>query len=220
MNTKNTKATETAKTREILSHEVLALTVVPSMSKGEDEDLKRHETVIQTNFKAFFDVARAFAEIKYNHLYRNEFQTFEEYCHKRWDIVRSHAYRLLKAVEIQDLLSPIGDIPLPENECQVRALAYLPKTQVRKAWLEAVAIAGKDKVSGKIVHAVVKKFLHKKKAKTAERLAWQLGVLPLLRKAGAATRAGDRGEAVRLFNRINLLLQVGTYKFPDDIENP
>ena len=92
----------------------------------EKSDLERMEGRIEAKLAAFFEVAYALLEIKERKLYRVEFKTFEDYCRARWEINRAHAYRLIGAAEICKTLFPIGDIPLPVNECQVRPLGGLP----------------------------------------------------------------------------------------------
>ncbi len=61
------------------------------------------------------------------------FETFEGYTKARWDLGKSHAYRLIQAYQVVNNLSPIGDI-LPENEYQVRPLIKLDPFEQRRAW--------------------------------------------------------------------------------------
>ena len=64
--------------------------------------------------------------------------TFEAYVKDRWDMVRSHAYRLIDASKVLDNLSPIGDGILPQNESQARALVHLKPIDQRNIWREFI----------------------------------------------------------------------------------
>jgi hypothetical protein len=58
-------------------------------------------------------------------LYALEYDTFEDYCQKRWGMSRQHAYRQIDATIVSHNLSPIGDNILKPNESQARLLARL-----------------------------------------------------------------------------------------------
>lgn len=82
----------------------------------------------------FITVGRALMEIRDKRLYKEAlYDTFELYVRGRWDIGRSHAYRMMAFYEIIRNLSPIGDI-LPENESQVRPLAGFAPFEQREIW--------------------------------------------------------------------------------------
>jgi hypothetical protein len=66
-------------------------------------------------------------------LLKLSFTTFERYVNVRWDISKSHAYRLIEAFSVMDNLSPIGDV-LPKNEAQARPLTRLDPHNQRKLW--------------------------------------------------------------------------------------
>src|SRR5438874_2503407 len=106
--------------------ERIPITMQSSQDRGEaltqtdGDDLRRFEEVITTRLQAFFELGAALMEIKAKRLYRAEFGTFEEYCRLKWNMSRIHAHRLLKATEVRNILLPIGNIQLPQNECQVR----------------------------------------------------------------------------------------------------
>lgn len=123
------------------------LTVVESAKFGN------LELVIETGIKSFLDVGRALLEIRDQRLYRKDYQTFEAYCQKRWDMSRAHANRLADAADtIDTCLSPIGD--KPANESQVRPLAQLPREERASAWNEALAVSD-GKPTAAIVEQVV-----------------------------------------------------------------
>jgi hypothetical protein len=167
---------------------------------------------IEAKLAAFFEVAYALLEIRDRKLYRAEFKTFEDYCRIRWEFNRAHAYRLIGAAEVCRTLSPIGDIPLPENECQVRPLGGLPAKIVEKAWRSAYEKAGKDgKITGALVQKAVTEVTRKRHSKEEQAFKsnWQLHVEPLLRDAMRLTKGGDQDAVAEIIDKISLLLLVG-----------
>jgi hypothetical protein len=72
------------------------------------------------------------------------FETFEEYCKKRWDFASNYARRLIaSAATVENIKSvPIGTFPA--TEAQARSLAKIkdPGAQ-REAWQKAVSTARK-----------------------------------------------------------------------------
>jgi hypothetical protein len=83
------------------------------------------EMVIESERGSFYKVGKALREIRDERLYRELFfDSFERYVKKRWDMGKSHAYRLIEASRVIDNLSPIGDV-LPENEAQLRPFGKL-----------------------------------------------------------------------------------------------
>ncbi len=92
------------------------------------------ETIIDTERRCFYKFGKALKEIRDDRLYRELlFDTYEAYLKKRWDMSRSHAYRLIEASRVIKNLSPIGDI-LPENEAQLRPLVQLNPFDQRRIW--------------------------------------------------------------------------------------
>ena len=106
------------------------------MKKSSLPDL---ETIIESNRTQFYQIGKALKQIRDEQLYRQLlFDTFESYVKDRWDMARSHAYRLIEASKVIDNLSPIGDGILPKNESQARALAQLKTTDQRNIWREFI----------------------------------------------------------------------------------
>jgi hypothetical protein len=99
------------------------------------------EHVIEHGLGTFVEVGRALLEIQQRRLYRAAgYGTFADYVEKRWDLSSTHAYRQIEASKVVDILSPIGDMPLPANEAQARELAPLvdDPEAVRAVWIETV----------------------------------------------------------------------------------
>lgn len=98
------------------------------------ERLLELETLIGRNQECFYRIGQALKEIRDNRLYKQAlFESFEAYTRDRWDMGKSHAYRMIKSYEVIYNLSPIGD-KLPANESQVRPLAQLDSIEQRRIW--------------------------------------------------------------------------------------
>lgn len=98
------------------------------------------ENIIESNRSQFYRTGKALKQIRDEQLYRQLlFDTFEAYVRERWDMARSHAYRLIEASKVIDNLSPIGDGVLPQNESQARVLAQLKPIDQRNLWREFIA---------------------------------------------------------------------------------
>jgi hypothetical protein len=97
------------------------------------------ENIIETNRCQFYQIGKALRRIRDQQLYRQLlFNSFEAYVKERWDMAKSHAYRLIEASKVIDNLSPIGDGILPQNESQARALAQLKSLDQRHIWREFI----------------------------------------------------------------------------------
>lgn len=124
-------------------------------------DLHQHEQVIEQGLTSFVEVGMALLAIKANKKYRYAgYDTFEDYCDRRWNIGRAHGNRLvLAASTAQSILSPKGDIPAPTRETQVRPLTLLRNDDdKREAWVEAVKEAdGGQPTAAQVGRAVAKR---------------------------------------------------------------
>ena len=111
-------------------------TDLASLADDEKAFLSRQEAVIERGRKAFVEVGAALAEIRDRRLYRETHETFETYVKERWDFGRAYAYRLIGASETMEVLSPIGDIPLPATESQIRPLLQFPPEDRAAVWAD------------------------------------------------------------------------------------
>jgi hypothetical protein len=99
-----------------------------------DQRLAQLEAVIKKYRQDFYSVGKALKEIRDGrHYHKLSFKSFESYVRIRWDMGRSHAYRLIEAFCVIDNLSPIGEL-LPKNEAQARALTKLDAFSQRRLW--------------------------------------------------------------------------------------
>jgi hypothetical protein len=117
--------------------------------------LKRLEETIEQGLTTFVEVGSAIREIRDEKLYRDEYDTFEDYCRERWGWSKTHAYRHIEAANTLEVMSPIGDTP--KNEAQTRELAPLAKEDpeaAKELWDELVAEYGEKLTAKKIKQAV------------------------------------------------------------------
>ena len=73
----------------------------------EQRALQRAEVTIARGLKSFLAVGMALKEIRDKRLYRQRFDTFEEYCFRRWEISRPRAYQLCAGSEVVADLSTV-----------------------------------------------------------------------------------------------------------------
>lgn len=116
------------------------------MLTAEDECfLREREEIITHALHSFLEVGRALSQIrdyKSGLLYKRDYGTFENYCRKRWAFGRQRGYELMDAVKTHDGLSAQADkegyeLPLPNNEKQLRHLKRMTPDQGLKAWKNA-----------------------------------------------------------------------------------
>jgi hypothetical protein len=180
------------------------------LSSAEKEELSQCEAVIQTRLKAFFEVGHALIEINRNRLYRTEYHSFEEYCRNRWDMSRVHAFRLLRAAEVHKALSPIGNIPLPENEAQIRPLTGLTPKKAQAAWEKVIKMAQGERVTAKLVRLTVSGI----EKHCGENLGlqteshWQHELNLLVHRIKVAAEKGDLEQASAVIEKIRLLIDI------------
>jgi len=104
--------------------------------------LRDCELLIERGFQMFFQAGIALTLVRDQRLYREQFKTFEAYCRAKWDIDRTYAHRLVAASAVVQRLLPIGNVPKPLREAQVRPLVGLDPQEAETVWLKAVAKAG------------------------------------------------------------------------------
>lgn len=129
-------------------------TETEALSDDERNRLERNEQKIQDALLTFVEMGEALEDIRKNRLYREEFESFEDYCRKRWNFSRQRAYQLIEGAKIAELLSTEVTI-WPTNEAQVRPLAGLSNEEATEAWKMAKTLAGKKEISGRIVKEAV-----------------------------------------------------------------
>ena len=134
------------------------------LSCRDREDLAEYVAVIDRGVNTFAEVGLALASIRDRKLYRQEADTFEEFCLLHWAMTARHGRRMIDAYEVVANLQsgPIG--PVPANEAQCRPLAALDPADQRAAWQEANA---DGRATAKKVAQIAEKYLKPQPTKDA-----------------------------------------------------
>lgn len=77
--------------------------------------------------------------------------SFEEYCERRWEFSRAHAYRLIGGSEVAANLSPAGGAPATERQAREVGLASDDPGEQQEVWNTAKQIAGNDQPSAPVI---------------------------------------------------------------------
>ena len=116
-----------------------------SLTTREQRELGRAERTIARGLNSFLEVGLALKAIRDQRLYCQQYDTFEEYCIRRWDFSRIRAYQICAASEVVADLSTVVNIPLPGNEAQARPMACLKTAKHRRrAWRMALKMAAAE----------------------------------------------------------------------------
>lgn len=133
-----------------------------ALTVDEKIRLSHLENRVEQGLRTFVEAGNALAEIRDQRLYRESFESFEEYCRARWKISRPRAYEIIGSAEVVTILSGLPDIQrLPANSRQAEPLAQLPPDQIPSAWAEAVETAPNGRLTGAHVDRVVNRTLGK-----------------------------------------------------------
>ena len=102
------------------------------MSNLKPSDKSRFRALCNVVDKAiehWYHAGLALIEIRDSKLYRDDFKTFEEFVRERFDIQKSHAYRLIEAAKVKSICEEKDlDVPLRESHCRV--LADVPEDKI------------------------------------------------------------------------------------------
>lgn len=101
--------------------------------------------------RGFAEIGACLQEISDNKLYRESgFHSFKTYCRGRWNMDHKHAYRLMEAARVTQLLSPNHDT-LPALEGHARALLGLTgdPDKLNQVWDEVVKTAPNGKITAR-----------------------------------------------------------------------
>lgn len=182
------------------------------LDEFERKELAACEAIVKQGLRTFFDVGESLVTIRKKRLYREHFDTWEEYCWERFQISRSYAHRLTAAAEVVKLL-PIGNT-LPTNESQIRPLIKLPPRVIPDAWQEILFKAGDRNITARLVQSVVSKILpvdtSSNRTATTKRLPPRgekrdIGIV--LNELRQSIIKGQKQKSLRLLNAVLLSLK-------------
>jgi site-specific DNA-methyltransferase (adenine-specific) len=123
--------------------------------------LKAAEDVIATAQKWNAEEAQALLRIRDGRLYRERYQTFEQYVADRWGMERTYAYRCCAWAEAMANVLPIGNI---EREAHARPMYGLDADDQIAVWKAVKCITATP--TAEIVTAAVKRHLDKRTPQT------------------------------------------------------
>lgn len=101
----------------------------------------------------------ALTTIQEKRLYRENYRTFEYYCHQGWNLSCRRAKQIIDSGKVICNLNPGS--PLPENEKQIRTLTFLPPEDQRIVWEMLIKEKNGKKPSGSEVAEAAKQHLKK-----------------------------------------------------------
>ena len=131
-----------------------AVSTNSTLAAAETARLVELEGVVSRGLQTFIEVGKALREIRDSKLYRQHFETFEDYCRDRWGMSRQHAHRQIEAAEVAAVLSPIGDVP--RTESQARELVPLADDEAAmvETWRDLRETHGETLTAAKMHEAV------------------------------------------------------------------
>jgi hypothetical protein len=187
-----------------------------ALTKSERGQRKECEEILERGLGTFFEVGTALLMIRESRLYRDTHSSFEQYCHERWNIRRSYAWRVIGAAERMKLLSSDGNAPKPANEFQMRPFLKLSAEKFPGAWSQAVKSAKQGKVTTRIVQAVIRDLMPncqdlvqaaKKKQRGKKKTELPVGhLLTLLHEAKRQVEKSDTEKVMAALEKIESLL--------------
>jgi uncharacterized membrane protein len=128
-----------------------------ALSEAEVIELDSLEATVQRGLRAFWEIGQALRVLRDKRLYRQNYETFEEYCINRWEMSRRSAYYLIDAAAVYENVNRGSQI-LPANERQARPLTALTPSEQQQVWLKAVSTAPNGKITATHITKVVKEY--------------------------------------------------------------
>ncbi len=148
-------------------------TTQPQVTKliiSEQHRLQSLEQMIESNFKAFYQVGLALKEIRDTKLYKLQgYRRFKDYCIERWDMGSRYAYLQIESSIVVENLRSTGSPFLPTCERQARPLTKLEPQLQSEVWESVIKLAEKNKLGEpKISTELVEKVVSEMAGKTNE----------------------------------------------------
>lgn len=168
----------------LITNPLEATPIKATLTPREQQELATLETVIRSGWQTFLEVGDALAQVRDRKLYRDKYNSIEEYCQQEMGFSRPYAYNLMNSAEVSQQLSSIEDIGVkPVNEAQCRELISVPEDKRVAAWRGALKLAGGKPVTAKIVHQAAARFKPRKVGPVAKAATKTTAPWPDLRPA-------------------------------------
>lgn len=107
-----------------------------ALTTVEVNRLEHLESVIEKGVSTFMAVGNALAEIRTSRLYREQYETFEQYCLERWEFTAARGRQLMSAVEA--IASLPEHLPKPARAAHAEALAAVDEDDRADVWMDAL----------------------------------------------------------------------------------
>lgn len=120
----------------------------------EERTLKEEiETRVLTFFSSFVDRGKDLSILRNQRLYREQYSSWGAYCKAHFGWSRIHADRLIRAAEVVEQLTPVGEeCILPATEFVARELYTIRDVQQRQeVWEKSIEIAKDKPVTREVV---------------------------------------------------------------------
>jgi len=131
----------------------------PLLTPAELAERQTLETTIKSGWKTFLEVGSAVAKIRDKKLFRDRYETFEQYLLNELGYSLPYAYSLIGSAEVNQQMSAIAEIRVkPLNEAQFRELIPVPETKRVAAWKSALKLAGDQPITAKIIRQAAAEF--------------------------------------------------------------
>lgn len=138
-----------------------------TMGCKETQLFKRFEKVIERGISTFVEVGKALLEIREQRLYRDQFDTFQDYCKERWGFDRTYAHRLIEGARVVENVAHGQQSEIQINERQARELARLPDEQQAEVWAEVIERTDGEPTAAAVAE-VVSEYLDEEEEEEAE----------------------------------------------------
>lgn len=135
-------------------HSLALASPAEHLSPSERRRLSALESIIRKGVETFYDVGSALREIRESKLYRQQFDTFENYCDSRWGFQASRARQLIGSADVVDNLKSVTTVT-PANERQVRELAALPPEKQKVVWQAVIKTTRTEKITAQSITTVI-----------------------------------------------------------------
>jgi len=114
--------------------------IIEKLDANEKRELKKLVGIVRVGVDAFMEAGKALSIIREKRLYREGFNTFEDFCREEFKMSRIHASRLIGAFNVVKSLNEAKQ--LPTSERVARELASVPEEIRNKVWDRAQEMAG------------------------------------------------------------------------------
>lgn len=103
-----------------------------ALSQRDAQDFLRLEKIVESGLAKYLEVGRALMEIKQRELYKAAADTWEIYLQERWGISRQHGHRLIKAAELDQVVSSMAPSTISEKTPSPTGLHFKTERQARR----------------------------------------------------------------------------------------